>query len=238
MKKLLPLLLLFVLPISASPLPDYPFVYVNETATKEIAPDLATLHFEIATRDKLAEVAFEQQAKTSKAIIAFATSLKIDGKDIISRPLEKSSEHQRYREIRESKEPQYDISRDVTITMKDLAAYPQLLEFLYKQEYVVEIHASFSRADEEKIRADLLKEACAQALKKAGTLAEGFSRKVKGVKAISEQGFEDFVGDFGLSANSSGSFAASVLGGGEQDFRTIPETVTFRRTVFAICELE
>ena len=238
MKKLLPLLLLLVLPISASPLPDYPFVYVNETATKEVSPDVATIRFEVATRDKIAEVAFEQQAKTSKAIIAFATGLKIDGKDIISQPIQKSSDYQRYREVREGKEPQYDISRDVTITMKDLAAYSPLLEFLYKQEHVVEIRASFSRADEKKISADLLKEACAQALKKAGTLAEGFSRKVKGVKAISEQGFEDFVGNFGLSADSGRAYARSALDGTEQDFRTIPETVTFSRTIYAICELE
>jgi uncharacterized protein len=226
-----------------SALPDYPFVYVTGVATKEIAPDVADLDFGIETKNKDSEVAYSMQSSVAKKIIEFANSLGISGDDIIARPTQKSflaliNERLRASEgITEPKEPEYELSRTVTIHIKDLSVYAKLIELLYKQQYVVHIKSSFNRSDSVKIEESLIKDACSAALKKADALADGFSKKVKAVKAISEDGFSGMESTFGLPANSDRAYP-SGLSSESADFRIIPLTIKFRRHIYAICEIQ
>ena len=236
MKNILLLLVIVTTTALGSPLPDYPFVYARGDGKTAVAPTEATISFQIKTESADASDAYAAQSKISSEILKFAGSLKIAPECIIAEPIEKIAKEEGYG--KDKKVVGYELKRDVTIKVLDLSPYPQFIEFLYKQNHIDSIRSYFDISDKEKLSEALLKDACKIAMKKAEALASGFSKKIKAVKAISDSHFDEIERPFGLSASSI-SYAASMSSSQDEiNFRFIPLTISFERTVYLICEIE
>lgn len=223
---------------NASPLPDYPFVYVLGEAKREVAPDKANITFQIKSHHAQAEEAYKKQADVADVVISFAGKLGVAADNIVGGAIEKSAVRKEDERGRDLEIIGYDASRSVTIELKELSKFPELIEFLYTQQNVENIHVNFGSKDMESILQGLTAEAARSAKANAQRLSAGFEQKLGKVRAISESGFSGLSSPFGFRGDSNLYTGASAGGRGKRDFRAIPATISFRKSVYAIFALE
>jgi hypothetical protein len=221
----------------ASPLPEFPFVYVRGEAARSLAPDKALITFDITSYHTNAADAYRQQAESADQALAFTQQLGVPADAITAQAIEKRSVRREDEKDNELEIIGYETERTVKIEVSDLALFPKLIEFLYTQPRIEEISVVFGRKDETAILKGLTEDACANAKENAERLTTGFQKRVKRVRAISESGFSGLGQPFGLYEDGSG-FAAYRMTSERQDFRVIPSTISFRKTVYAIFEIK
>jgi len=231
-------MLLAPLLATASPLPDFPFVYVYGIANRGVAPDKATITFRVKSYDAQAERAHKMQSEIADAIITFATKLSVPTDDIIAQAIEKTAVRREDDKGKELEIIGYEAVRSVRIQLRELARFPELIEFLYRQPNVEAISVAFGSKDESAILQGLTDEACRSARANAERLSKGFERKLGSVRAISESGFSGMGDAFGLHGGSSYSLNASAGLSPRRDFRVIPATIPFSKGVYAIFAIE
>jgi uncharacterized protein len=233
MRSLIAASILTPLALAASPLPDYPFVYVYGVATHEVAPDKATLSFRVKSYDSEAERAYKQQSEVADAVVSFAEKLGVADSDIVAQAIEKSVVRREDDKGKEFEIVGYEAVRAVTIQFRELARFPELIEFLYRQPNVEGVSVVFGSKDESAILQKLTDKASRAARDNAEQLSKSFDRKLGAVRAISENGFAGLGSAFGFPGESYyGAGAGSAAS--KRDFRVIPATVSFRKVVYAI----
>jgi len=237
MHRLLLALILVPLLAAASPLPDFPFVYIYGIASRDVAPDKATITFRVKSYDTQADRAYRKQSEIADALLAFTAKLGLPNEDIVAQPIEKDAVRREDEKGKELEIIGYDCVRSVRIQLKDLGRFPPLIEFLYSQSNVEGISVAFESKDEAIILRDLTSDACDAARDNAARLAKGFQRKLGNIRAISESGFSGIGGAFGFRGESeAGYMASSALS--KRDFRIIPSTISFHKGVYAIFAIE
>jgi uncharacterized protein YggE len=236
MRTFLLALLFAPLAASASPLPDFPFVYVYGTAHREVAPDKVTITFQVKSYDVQAERAYRKQSEIADTVIGFATKLGVANDDLIAQAIEKSAVRREDEKGHELEIIGYDATRSVRIQLKELARFPELIEFLYSQPNVEQISATFGSKDETAILQSLTEDACRTAKANAERLSKGFEKKLGGIRAISETGFSGIGGPFGLPGEAGFVGAAGI--DSKRDFRIIPTFISFHKAVYAIFAVE
>jgi len=230
-------LLLAPLSTTASPLPEYPFVYVNGTANLEVVPDKGLITFRVKTYHSEATVAYGKQAEVADAFLAFAGKLGVPIEDIVAQAIEKSTVRKEDDKGKELEIIGYELVRSVQIELKDLARFSKLIDFLYGLPNVEGLHVTFGCKDENMIMQGLTDDACRTARTNAERLCQGFGKKIGAVRAISETGFSNIGSPFGFRGEPDGYGASSGLGG-RREFPVIPATISFRKWVFAIFAIE
>ena len=223
---------------AASPLPDFPFVYVHGRAGKELPTDNAFMTFTVKAFHKDASNAVGHVHLRSAQIIGFLGRHGFTDEDIVSYEIDKSA-------VREKKNYQelnilgYDATRKFQLSMADLKRYGAVVEYLLELEGVTEINSVFGRKDRETVEAALLAEACKDAARKAESLAKGFGKKLGAVHCISQHGFESIGGEFGLGGGfSEWSKWQNRQADAKDSPLFIPKTVYFANGVSAIYRLE
>jgi uncharacterized protein len=237
---LLSFVLLPVLAV-ASPLPDYPFVYANGNATREVAPDKASITFSIKTYDTQADKAFAQQSEVAARVLDFASKLGLSNDAIVAKAIEKRAVRKQDDHNNDLEILGYETTRSVTADVSDLGLFPKLIEFLYSQPNVENISAGFGRKDETTIRQALVEDACRDARERAERMAKGFGKKLGNVRAISEFGVSNVRNFLASGENYSVMSADLALRGQDRiahDFRVIPATVTFNAGIYALFAIE
>jgi uncharacterized protein len=229
-------LLLIPFAVVASPLPDFPFVSVQGTARREIAPDKVTITFHIVSFDSSAEEAYRRQGDVADKVITFCEKLGIPTGAIVAQAIDKSATRREDEKGKEFEILGYKTDRNVKIELSDLLEYQKLAEFLYAQSNVEDIVAEFGRKDEVALRQSLTDDACKMAMEDAERLSKGFHKKIKVVRAISGRGFADLGSPFGLSEDVGSYKAGSHQK--NRDFEAIPSTITLQQRVYAIFEIE
>lgn len=79
--------------------------------------------------------------------------------------------------------------------------------------------------------------ACANATQSAERLSYGFGKKIKGVRAISEDEFSEVVEPF-FSGGRRPARITKIPGTDTLDFPVVPATISFEKTVYAIFEIK
>lgn len=233
-----------VLPIlaAASPLPDYPFVYANGNATREVAPDKASITFTIKTYDTQADKAFAQQSEVAATVLQFVAKIGLSNEAVVAKAIEKRTVRKQDDRGNELEILGYDTTRSVTAEVSDLGLFPKLIEFLYNQPNVENISAAFARKDETTIRQALVTDACRDAREKAERMANGFGKKLGGIRAITESGVSGIRNFLSGGENYTVMGAADLSINGQnrivRDFRVIPATITFNTSIYAVFTIE
>jgi uncharacterized protein YggE len=229
---LLALLLTAVIAV-ASPLPDYPFVYVQGQAVREVPPDKATISFNLKVFEPQAERAFQQQAASAEVVLAQVQKLGLPMDVVVAHPINKTAVHRQDDDGNDLEIIGYTLERAIQVNLDDLAPFSPLIEFLHTQPFITGISTEFSSRAEAMIMQELTTDACRMAQQNAERLSEGFKRKLGGVRAISENSFTGLGNQFGLP----GELGYGAGGAMKRDFRVVPATITFHKFVYAIFAL-
>ena len=129
----------------------------------------------------------------------------------------------------------YNVRRRFAVTMRDLTKYDSTLKPLLALSNLVEIASAFDRTDRETIESDLIAAASAEARRRAQSLASGFGVELGPVFAISQQGLEDFAGNFGVDGRVLRSSFLEMAEG--QKMYYVPATIQLNASVTAIFRL-
>ena len=232
---IIPLLLFIEVTAYASQLPDFPFVFVQGDAKTEVPPNIATVSFQVKEFDESAGMALEVVRKRSAELIEFFAEKKIKKEDIVAYEIDKTAKRET-KEYKELKILGYEIRRRISIKIRDLRQYEQIVKKLLYTKNVMNIKSDFDRTDRKEIEKELIAEASRKAREQAEHMAKGFGVKVGSVFAISQRSFQRLAAQFEFAGSFSRGMAeiASV----EKEFLFVPSTITLRNNIKAIFKLK
>lgn len=127
--KIILIVLISLLPlfVKASPLPDFPFVIVNEKIEKEIKPDIATIHFSLTAFNQESLLAMEALSHSSTQVLALLKKYKIPQTQFSSSQVQKSAKRARREGAYELEILGYTVTQALTLELADLSFYPELM---------------------------------------------------------------------------------------------------------------
>ena len=219
---------------SGTELPDFPFVFANGETKTNVAPDIATISFNLAAFDADPTNALSTVDKISTEVLTLIDQQNIAGEDVEAFQIEKRAERER-KDYVELRILGYTVSRRFALTIRDLSKFDPTMKALLALTNVVEIESTFDRTDRETVEAQLIAAASADARKRAQSLADGFGVELGPVFAISQQGLDDFANSFGVDGSV---LRSSFLEMGEtKEMYYVPATITLDASVTAIFRL-
>jgi hypothetical protein len=225
--------------VQASPLPDYPFIFVHGEAEAKLAPDIARVSYRIKASDKTSiNVLSVIEACSLETLTILATN-GIKKEDVVGFEVEKNAVRKRDKETYEELEIiGYNMNRRIEFTLRDLSKYEVVISHLLKSPNVTDIKTEFDRTDRSKVEEKLLADAISDAKHKADLMAKGSEQRIKGIKAISQLGFNILGETFGFGNFGYDSDLLSIKSPPERELLFIPATIEFRSRIFLIYELE
>jgi uncharacterized protein len=227
----------------ASPVPDYPFIYAEGSATRELPPDIATLTASVSVRNATSEGAVAGVQAAAAKVLALLAKSGIRDADINAAQISKSQQ-MRYDEATRRNVPDgYEASRSFAITVRDLARYPQLLTALLAMPGVNGGGGNFDRSDRAKVAAELVGEAADAARRNGELMANGLHRKLGPVRAIARIPFAEIPGRFGFGGGAMpmGVAAAAPMfkrSLAVEDASLVPPGITLSESVNVLFELQ
>jgi len=218
-------------------MPEFPFVFARGYAEVELQPDTATVSFNVKAFDKEAAKAVATVEDCSRQLLALFANQSIKKDDVTAFQVDKNA-------VREQKDYQglailgYNVSRQFSVTLRDLSTYDAFIKALLAMDSVVEPYAQFDRTDREKVETDLVAKASAKAREKAEMLAKGFSAKLGPVQAISQTDLQNLGAEFGIGNAPFGGSAAMAGGEGPERTLFLPSTIKLQTEVTAIFRIQ
>ena len=214
--------------------PDFPFIYSQGEATVEVAPDIATVSFQVEQFDEDSAKALEAVRNRSAELVAFFEERGIKDEDVVAYEFNKRAVRQR-RDNRDLNILGYEVSRKFSVELHNLEGYEPFMKKLLSMENVTGTRTKFDRSDRDKVEEDLVVKACQDARKQASLMANGFGSRLGPVHAISQKGFGSMEAQFGLPC----SFARSEsFGVAQRELLFVPATISFSKNITAIFKLE
>jgi uncharacterized protein YggE len=234
---------LFAVAASASPLPEYPFVFAAGSAKVESPPDTVRLSFSVAAHNRDAGLAAAVVESTFKSTITILAAAAINERDIDASVVDKSARSHWDQGRSQSVPDGYEVSRKIAVIGRDLAKYPQMVRALLQLPGTEEFSAEFDRSDRSKVEADLLVSAAKDAKARAELMATQFGRKLGPVHAIAQTPFSALPDEFGFSYRGSGPAAPAVeieVTGEKKSMERLlaPATITISENVNVVYELQ
>jgi uncharacterized protein YggE len=236
-------LLFLAFGLSAAEKPNFPFVAASGSANIEVKPDEASIRLEFLSHHAESESAMKGLG------VSFATAIEVvaehgvpeenlKASDITKRAIRRRLQD----EYRDLEILGYDITRNLTIKLKDLTKYPALAESLTRIDGVESIRSTFSNSNDEKIKLDLITEACSDAKIEAARLAEGLGMKLGKPYAIKQDHTLDSSwATFGLDSTFEGVAPSWAPGGAGSAYEMkyfVPEKINRNSLVHVIFRLD
>lgn len=225
----------------ASSLPDFPFVTVQGTASKELPPDRADVSFTIETFDEKAETADRILADTTVAVLKVLSTLNIPDSAITAYEISKYTKRERGDNYQDLAILGYEMSRNFTVELDNIDNYAPLFEALMKMQNVADVGSNFSVSNADEITLSLISAAAANAKAKAQTMAAGLDVTLGKVFAFNDSGsFDNFFASFGVEQRYRvEAFEMSVSGSRQRSTTVfIPQTIELSKTVNVIYRIE
>ena len=225
----------------ASSLPDFPFVTVQGTASKELPPDRADLSFTIETFDEKAETADRILADTTVAVLNVLSTLNIPDSAITAYEISKYTKRERGNNYQDLAILGYEMSRNFTVELDNIDNYAPLFEALMKMQNVADVDSNFSVSNADEITLSLISAPAANAKAKAQTMAVGLDVKLGKVFAFNDSGsFDNFFASFGVEQRYRAGALEMRVSGSRQRSTTvfIPQTIELSKTVNVIYRIE
>jgi uncharacterized protein YggE len=211
-------------------LPNFPFLHVGGTASKNLPPDMAKLEFRLKVYDQKSEIVGQKLSACEQAIFTVLNAASISPADIIAGDISKEVIQARGSDYQKREIEGYLLERPVTVTIRDLKSLSAVYDKLLAQDNLEELKANFDCSDRVNIEASLAEAACRDARRKADALAKGFGRVVVSVYGISDNTIGPMIVRMENRYGSNAVFSANA--GGLS--RGVPSTITFIATVDAL----
>lgn len=180
--------LLFSISTTANPVPEFPFIIVTENLEKQVKPDLAKVRFSILTYDKSSEKAMEYLTKTSALMIEELKEYGIDISQLESTQIDKNTKRDQKDGAYNLEILGYELQQGFVLKIADLTKYPSIMNGLIRLDGIQNIDALFETVKEDEYQEQMIIELSIKARKKADTLAQAQSKKVKSVYGITTEG--------------------------------------------------
>ncbi len=198
------------LPGLPADLPTHPFIHVSAGASIGMLPDTGEIDFEIVSADADAAAAWQQVNERLEAGRALFASQGIapedvSVQDILRRP--------RKTEVAGDAPPQMDTRVAVNVTVRNMAAWSATVRALMTMPQVESLAVAFSRSDRDKIEAELVTQALANAKGKAQNMARGIGAKLGPATGVSLGALKNVSNAMGMATDPNGRYAD---GGGAQ----------------------
>lgn len=230
-----PVLILASAALSASPLPDFPFINVTGEASLEVEPDKAELRFMIRSTASTAEIATETVYKQGRELLAFLKEKGITERDIDASQINKDA---LYKDYNDRTITGYEASQPVRVTLNSLEAYPAVMDYLFRQPHIFSIRSSFDTSKRDDAELELTMKAGQHATNQATNLAKALGVKLGNVQAITDSGnFNTLSNEFGF-ADSAVSFGALRKASAEADTLVLPRYITLQKSVKVIYRIK
>lgn len=230
------------LSLSASPIPDFPFVTVTGESSRKVAPDMVTIQLQAMVFDKKAKNAQLKLEQTTERLVTLLTNNGIELNKISSEQVNKRTKRARQNNSYEELEILgYELSRQFKIELDNLDNFPALSNALLKQQNIVGISNQFDISDKQQIAIELIAEAGAKAKNKAVQMSAGLGVELGSVFAFNDTGsFQTFFATFGLesqiySRNRMESLSASHNAKAKAAF--IPEFIEISKRINVVYKL-
>ena len=225
-------------------MPDFPFIFVEGYAKKEIPPDMAQINFYLETRSADVAEAISAMDDQSKVILKYLYDRKIEASDIIAHRIQKEALYNEGKRA-DVKVIGCQASRYFSITVKDISNYVDIAQTVFSNTNIVRVYTDFGVSNKSEIDAELLAQASRNAKEKAAQLAKSFGGKLGLVHAITQHNFYNIDGAFGVgpSEYSGRSLSHTVDSGFEgiaEEHRVlyVPSSITLEDGVMAIFRIE
>jgi uncharacterized protein YggE len=228
---------------AASPVPDYPFIYAEGSATRDMPPDIATLSVALAARHATSEGAVSAVQALAAKVLALLGRSGVRDADINAAQLNKSLQMRWDEATRRNVPDGFEATRNVSVTVRDLARYPTLLTALLAMPGVNGGGGNFDRVDRGKVSAELVAEAAEAARRNGELMATGLHRKVGAARAIARIPFAEIPQRFGFGGGAvafSGVAAAAprLRAMAAEDSSLVPTNITLSESVNVLFELQ
>ncbi|MEZ9200147.1 SIMPL domain-containing protein [Shewanella sp. 10N.286.54.B9] len=121
--KIILIVLISLLPLfaKASPLPDFPFVIVNEKIEKEIKPDIGTIHFSFMAFNQESILAMEALSRSTAQVLALLKKYKIPQSQLSSSQVYKSAKRAHREGAYKLEILGYTVTQALTLELVDLS---------------------------------------------------------------------------------------------------------------------
>jgi uncharacterized protein YggE len=209
------LLLVPILVFAEGGLPDRPYIYVDGKAEIEKPADIMIVRFDIVGRAPQQPKANEEVQTKANKIFGLLKDRKIGDNDVIAEDIRSQPEFQKGDEYSDNrgKIVGYKVSRMFQIKLRDVAAFPKLVDDL------INVGAEFygiegGLAKQKEIESETWEKALANAREQANKALQSLNMKIDSVFAISPVSFPsiqtDFFGEGAISFRSAEMQTAEV----------------------------
>ena len=226
--------------LAASPIPDFPFTAVRGSAAEEVAPDEATIRFTVLCHDASSEVAVATVNKVLTKLVDGIVELGVGKDDLVAADLSKEAVRQKGEDYKRLKIIGYDASREVRVTISEIARYTAVVRLVMATDHVTRVSSDFDTTKRDELEATLMAKACADAKRKAKLLCEGVGTELGDVFAVSDQNLTTLSDQFGFGyygSVSAGSALLPPIGSGDEVPVFVPTTIEVRTSVHVLYRL-
>jgi uncharacterized protein YggE len=201
--------------VSASQLPEYPFIHVTGSAFTYAMPDNGELDFDIVATDADPAVA----RATVEARVAEIQAL-MEEQGFAADDVQVRDVRQNIRKDGDAaaQAQRYDIKCTVHLNVRNLVKWSAVTGGLLAKPNLDNFSTNFGTSERDKIETDLANEAIANARRRAEAMAAGFGRKLGPVTAVTPGTLKNLTGSMGLmpadfNGRSNSSSASRVARG-------------------------
>jgi uncharacterized protein YggE len=243
----------------ASPIPDFPFIYVKGKAHENIPTNLAIIRFEVDKNHRVSEEGETALSDANKAIRKELLALGVKEKDISATEIQKSEEYGEFPQFRKKvqsdisilplpvpldeeepeqkvkKEAYYSFTQQYVIQLTDLKLYSQIVRSLMRSDHVSQYRVHFSATNRKDVVQKLRKEAFADAKRAAQELADASGETLGRLHSVSEMPHSDLSDLIGGDDSDSMLYAGSAV---SVPIYEVPATVTEYFDVIALFRIE
>lgn len=227
-----PLLVLLISAAScvASPIPDFPFLFVMGEGVESGATEKAEISITIDIESAESEAGQLLYQKANQNLRSLLRQSEITENAIQFNSLTKAKINRS--QNAKNDEPFFRFHQEITVQIVDFEKYPDLVAKLANSSDVARISTEFIPQDEKRVKEGSRKKAFQDALSRAELLAKAADVKIEGVHSVSERPFADLD-----SLLPSYGFSSSVSGVSVETAYTVPETVNRYSEVFMLFRL-
>lgn len=210
-------------------LPDKPYIYVEGKAEIEKPADMVTLRFGVAARNADQSKANQEVQTKATKILSLIDQRKIAKMDVDATDLKSGPQYENEDESgrKRGKIIGYSVGRSFTVKVRDVTAFPKLVD-----ELLAIAGVEFSGIDgglsKEKVMQDEVSDnAMKNARERAEKTLQAVGMKIDSIFAVSPVSFPEIQrGIFGLRAPSAESESALPSQGYTSEYRLAPITVS------------
>lgn len=169
----------------ASPIPDFPFLYIRGQATEHVPTKWARISFNISNENEDAKAGEAALQKANLAIVAALKEIGIADSDVITSDVRKRKATKR--DADEGSEKSYfEFTKDFQVSVANLELYPLIAERFIGSNDVGQFDVSFYGGDLTEVDKRLRIAAVKDAREQAETLASATGVELGGIHSVSD----------------------------------------------------